>query len=168
MPGQRVEPGVPGGPPSRKRPNRRVRLVVAMTAGIMALLCLGGVGVFISLYDEATAIKRSDPDAVVDGYLRAYLVKRDADETSLFTCESGGNFTAIEAFRADILRTEAANSTSIQVTWPGLQVSTSGSQGTVEVDLTRSVGNRERVTDTWRFDVLDQDGWRVCGAAPVS
>ena len=159
---------VTGPPVAAQRPNRRLRLIVAMVAGIAALLCLGGVGVFISLYDEATEIKRAEPDAVVDGYLRAYLVNRDEDETRLFTCKSGGDFAAITAFRAEMLQAEAAASTSIQVTWEDLRVSAGESQGVVEVDLTRSVGNTEQVTDTWRFDVVEQDGWRVCGAARVA
>nr|BFE67311.1 hypothetical protein GCM10020092_006120 [Actinoplanes digitatis] len=57
-------------------------------AGILALLCLGGVGVFISFYDEATKIERSKPDAVADQFLRAYLVNRDDKEVSLFTCKA--------------------------------------------------------------------------------
>jgi hypothetical protein len=43
--------------PPRKRgrlQSRRARLALALGAGMMALLCLGGVGVFIALYDEAT------------------------------------------------------------------------------------------------------------------
>ena len=76
--------------------NRRLRLFLALGAGIVALLCLGGVGVFISLYDEATEIRRTAPDAVVDGYLRAYLVNRNEDETKLYTCAAGGDFAAIQ------------------------------------------------------------------------
>ncbi len=139
-----------------------------MGAGILALLCLGGVGVFISLYDEATKINRSDPDAVVDSYLRAYLVKRDEDETSLYTCKSGGDFAAIQAYRAEILNVESTNSTSVQVSWEGLRVSASDTEGSVEVDLTRSIGSREKVTDTWQIAIVDQDGWRVCGATRVA
>ncbi len=152
----------PGAP--AKGPNRRLRLFLALGAGILTLLCLGGVGVFISVYDEATQIKREAPDAVVDSYLRAYLVDRDDDETSLYTCKSGGDFAAIQAYRAEILDVETTNSTSVQVSWEGLRVSAPGRQGSVDVDLTRSIGSREKVTDAWRIAVVDQDGWRVCGA----
>jgi hypothetical protein len=38
----------------------------------------------------------------------------------------------------------------------------------VGVDLTRSIGNRETLTDAWQFAIVDQDGWRVCGATPVT
>ncbi len=159
---------MPPVPPPAKRPNRRLRLILALGAGILTLLCLGGVGVFISLYDEATEIKRAAPDAVVDSYLRAYLVNRDDDETRLYTCKSGGDFTAIEAFRTEILNAERANSTNIQVSWADLRVSTSNATGSVEVDLTRSVASREQLTDTWQVAVVDEDGWRVCGASRVA
>jgi hypothetical protein len=38
----------------------------------------------------------------------------------------------------------------------------------VEVDLTRSVASREQLTDTWQVAVVDEDGWRVCGASRVA
>jgi hypothetical protein len=145
-----------------------MRLFLAMGAGILALLCLGGVGVAISLYDEATKINRSAPDAVVDGYLRAYLVQRDDQETAFYTCKSGGDFGQIEAYRADIIAREAQFSTSIQVTWEDLTVSTNGSQGEVGVVLTRSISDSESLTDNWRFAIVDQDGWRVCGASKAA
>jgi hypothetical protein len=137
-----------------------------MGAGILALLCLGGVGVFISLYDEATEIKRSAPDAVVDSYLRAYLVNRDEAETALYICE-GGDFSQIEVFRAEVVSLEREHSTSIQFSWEGLRVATSGSEGSVEVDLTRFISDNEQLTEVWRFAIVDQDGWRVCGATKV-
>ena len=54
-----------------------------MVAGIVALLCLGGIGVFISYYDEATKIERTSPNAVVIQFLQAYLVNRDDQEAAL-------------------------------------------------------------------------------------
>ena len=72
----------------------------------MALLCLGGVGVFVSLYDGATEIKRSAPDAVADSFLRAYLVNRDDREVSLYACRSGGDFAAISSLRTELIKRE--------------------------------------------------------------
>jgi len=139
-----------------------------MGAGILALLCLSGVAVVVSLYDNATKINREAPDAVVDGYLRAYLVMRDDAEASFYVCKSGGDFSQIEAYRADIVAREARFSTRIQVTWEGLSVTTNGSRGDVSVDLTRSISDSESLTDRWQFVVVDQDGWRVCGATKVA
>ncbi len=140
-----------------------------MGAGILALLCLGGVGVFISFYDEATKIERSAPDAVVDQFLRAYLVNRDDQEASLFTCKDNLDLSEIEALRTDLQSRESRFSINIQVVWEGLKVSTSGSTGTVDVDLTRTISDdSEQITKPWRFNVVDEDGWRVCGATQLA
>lgn len=162
-----AQPRAPGSPPPAAKPrNRRLRLWLAMGAGVLALLCLGGVGVFISVYDEATEIKRTAPDAVVDSYLRAYLVNRDEAETALYTCE-GGDFTQIEAFRAGVVSLERQHSTSIQFSWEGLRVVTNGSAGSVEVDLTRFISDNEQLTEAWSFAIVDQNGWHVCGATKI-
>ena len=151
------------GPPARPR-NRRLRLVLAMAAGIAALLCLGGVGVFISLYDEATEIKRTNPDAVVDNFLGAYLVSRDDNEAELYMCESGGDIAALTAYRAEIVRLEKDFTVGIRVTWSSLTTNTNGSAGTVTAELVRTSTDRGRDSSSWRFGVVDQDGWRVCNA----
>jgi len=155
--------------PAKKSRNRRLRLWVALGAGVLALLCLGGAGVALLLYDGETKIERADPDAVADNFLRAYLVNRDEDEVALFACRSGGDFSEMEAYRTDIVNRESRFSISIQVAWEGLRVTTNGKQGTVDADLTRSIQDgTERVTDTWRLGIVDEDGWRVCGATKIS
>ena len=140
-----------------------------MGAGILALLCLGGVGVAVSLYDGATAIKRSEPDAVADNFLRAFLVNRDDREAMLFMCKSGGNFSQIDAFRADLLSREQRYSIGIRVSWSSLNVSTEDGKTTVSTDVIRTISDgSERTADRWQLVMVDQDGWRVCGANPVS
>jgi hypothetical protein len=149
--------------------NRRKRLWLAMGLGIVALLCLGGVGVVVSLYDGATEIKRSAPDAVVDNFLGAYLVNRDDKEAALYRCKNGGDFDQIEAYRTDIMAREKNFSVGISVSWTSLTVATNGDHGTVTTDLTKGTADgSERVTKPWQFTVVDQDGWRVCGARPLT
>jgi hypothetical protein len=139
-----------------------------MGAGILALLCLGGVGVFISFYDEATKIERSAPDAVVDQFLRAYLVNRDDEEAELFTCKDGLDLTQLDAFRTDIQSREQRFTIGIRVDWTSLTVSSDGGKTTVSTDIRRIISDgSERTTDRWEFPMIDDDGWRVCGAAPV-
>jgi hypothetical protein len=139
-----------------------------MAAGIMALLCLGGIGVFISFYDEATKIERSKPDAVVDQFLRAYLVNRDDDEAELFTCKQGLDLTRLDAFRTDIQSREQRFTIGIRVDWTSLTVSSEGGRTTVSTDIRRIISDgSERTTDRWQFAMIDDDGWRVCNAAPV-
>ncbi|GAB1643501.1 hypothetical protein [Krasilnikovia sp. MM14-A1259] len=161
-----VPPVQPGAAPPRPR-NRRLRLWLAMGAGIMMLLCLGGVGVFVSLYDSATEIKRSAPDAVVDSFLRAYLVNRDDKEAALYMCKSG-DFSNIEAFRADLRTREKDFSIGIRVSWRSLTVANTGGQTTVTTDIVRTITDgSERTSDRWRFVMVDQDGWRVCGGSQL-
>jgi len=140
-----------------------------MMAGTLALLCLGGVGVVVSLYDGATEIKRTSPDAVVDNFLGAYLVDRNDKEASLYECKQGGDFAAIEAYRADMLTREKDFSVGIRVSWSSLTVSTQGDSGTVGTNLVKTATDQSgRVSNTWEFRVVDQDGWRVCGAIQTS
>ena len=155
-------------PAEGKPRNRRLRLILAMAAGIVALLCLGGVGVFISFYDEATKIERAAPDAVVDQFLRAYLVNRDDQQAELFTCKNGLDLSAIDAFRTDIQSREQRFSIGIQVDWTSLTISSDGGKTTVSTDIRRTIADgSERTTDTWQFPMVDDNGWRVCGATRV-
>jgi hypothetical protein len=136
-----------------------------MGLGLMLLLCLGGVGVFVSLYDGATKIKRSAPDAVADSFLRAYLVNRDDKEAALFRCKSGGDFAQLEAFRSDIASREKQYTIGIRVDWTSLTVSSEGGQTTVSTVIRRTITDgSERTSDGWTFKMVDDDGWRVCGA----
>jgi hypothetical protein len=163
VPGPPSLPVAPGKAGEPKR--RRLRLWLAMGLGLMVLLCLGGVGVFVSLYDGATQIKRSAPDAVVDNFLRAYLVNRDDKEAALFRCKSGGNFAQLEAFRSDIVNREKQYTIGIRVDWTSLTVSSEGGQTTVRTDIRRAITDgSERTSDGWIFKMRDEDGWRVCGA----
>jgi hypothetical protein len=148
--------------------SRRTRLWLALGLGVMALLCLGGVGVVASLYQGATAIKRTAPDAVVDNFLGEYLNNRDDDAAELYECKTGGSFAAIQAYRADLASRERAASVGIRVSWSSLTVAVNGKQGTVTTDLTKATDDGEHLTEPWQFTVVDQDGWRVCGATKIS
>jgi hypothetical protein len=140
-----------------------------MGAGIIALLCLGGVGVFVALYDEATEIKRQDPDAVVDGFLRAYLVNRDGQEESLFVCRSGADLAPLATLREEMVKREEGFDVKVNVTWGGLTVTGEGAERrAVSTDLTiagTSNGQTQsRRVESWTFGVVEDDGWRVCSA----
>jgi len=140
-----------------------------MSAGILALLCLGGVGVIVSLYDGATEIKRSAPDAVVDNFLRAYLVNRDDKRAALYMCKSGGNFDQIAAYRTDIATREKDFSVGIRVTWSSFTVATQGDKGTISTELIKTTTDQSgRLGNRWQFDLVDRDGWRVCGASQLT
>ncbi len=161
----------PGAP--AKGPNRRLRLFLALGAGILTLLCLGGVGVFISVYDEATQIKREAPDAVVDSYLRAYLVDRNDEEAALFTCRSNADLTSVTGLREEFRKREQDFGVRVVVTWSTLTVAGSGDERrSVTANLVvAGVANgqtQSRRTEQWSFDVVEDDGWRVCTASKVA
>jgi hypothetical protein len=164
----------PAVPPVVGKPrNRRVRLWVAMGLGIVVLLCLGGVGVFVSLYDSATSIKRSDPDAVADSFLRAYLVERDDKQASLFTCKSGSDLAALSTLRTQLVNREKEFNVKVVVTWGSLAVTGTGdTHRDVQADLmiagTTNGQTQSSHTEPWKLGLIDDDGWRVCNASKVA
>jgi hypothetical protein len=148
--------------------SRRARLALALTGGFLVLLCVGGVGAFFVLYDEATEIKRTNPDAVVNDFLGAYLRERDDKAAELYRCTSG-DFEKFAAYREDTERREQDHSTSISISWAIVSMNVTGTGGTVSADVTRTiVGRAGRDGSTWQFTVVDQDGWRVCGATQTA
>ncbi len=164
----------PTGPHSDRRAGpvvpreRRLRLVLAVAAGVVALLCLGGAGIVFMLYDDATEINRGSPDVAVDNYLRAFLVDRDDSQARLFRCEDTSGLAALDAFRTDIQSREGRYSIKILVSWSSLSVTKGGDRATVSTDLRRSISDgTERISDRWEFQVVDRDGWRVCGATKL-
>jgi hypothetical protein len=159
--------------PVGKRPNQRKRLWIAMVGGILALLCLGGAGVVVSLYDNSTKIQRSAPDAVVDNFLRAYLVNRDDKAASLYQCKAGADLAAISALRTEMVDREKNFDVKVSATWSTLTVGGGDpARKTVTTDLNiagASDGNTvSRRTETWSFGLVDDDGWRVCTASRLS
>ncbi|XVU25165.1 hypothetical protein ACQPZJ_49625 [Actinoplanes sp. CA-054009] len=164
-----VTPPAPEKP--RKARNPRRRLWLAVGAGILALLCLGGVGVAVLLYDEETKIDRAAPDQVTSSFLRGYLSNRSDEESALYTCKSGAKLEAIEALRNEMIQREQKFGTSVSAVWESLSVSGGDQTKSVEVDLVISgSANGKQVssrTESWSFTLVDEDGWRVCGANKV-
>ncbi|MBM2617191.1 hypothetical protein JIG36_16685 [Actinoplanes sp. LDG1-06] len=155
--------------PVKKPRNRRLRLWLALGAGIVALLCLGGVGVAVLLYDEETKIERADPDQVTSSFLRAYLVNRSDDEAALYSCKSDAQLGQIASLRTEMVDREQNFGTTVTAVWESLRVSgTTDGSTSVSVDLviTGSKGGQQvsSRTEPWMFGLLDQDGWRVCSA----
>ena len=158
---------LPGAPPpvlARRPRNRRARLWIALGAGILALLCLGGVGVFISVYDEATEIKRSAPRAVVNDFLAAYLLNKDDNAAQLYLCKSGADLAALDSYRKTMEAVERDRSVGITVTWSDLTDDTADKAGSVSAKVQQTASDNSRLENTWRFDMVDQDGWRICRA----
>lgn len=159
-------------PPERPGVNPRpgrLRPVLAILGGVVALLCLGGLAVAYVVYDEATAPNRSAPDVVVDNYLRAYLVDRDDARADQYTCGDASGLAGMRELREDIQAREQRYSVRIVVSWGSLRVESAPEGKVVTTEVRRTIADgSERAQDRWRFDVVDRDGWRVCGAQRLS
>ncbi|WP_203827260.1 Rv0361 family membrane protein [Actinoplanes palleronii] len=140
---------------------------MALGAGVMALLCLGGVGVIVAVYDNATEVKRSDPSEVVFNFLGAYLADRNDQSAALYTCKENSDLSSLSSFRDSIKKSEEKNSSEIVVTWRDLAVQASGDQAVANVNIVRSASDGSEAFDPWKFKLSNNDGWRVCSAAPA-
>ena len=168
VPAQRTPPDelTPPGPASAPDPpRRRLRTVLAVVAGLLALLCAGGAVVGYLLYDRATAPDRSAPDVVVDNYLRAFLVDRNDTKADEFACQAGGDLGELRQLRADLVAREQRFGTTITVSWGSLTVQRQGDTADVTVDLIISAivdGISQSDRQGWRFTTRLDDDWRVC------
>jgi len=167
VPKQRIPPGTGTAPVVS--PGRRLRLALVVTGGVLALLCLGGTGVAFVLYADTTAPDRSTPQSTVRSYLSTYLVQRDDTAARLYTCARPA-LEALTAFRAQIAAREAELGVSIAVS-SGTVVVASEADGVATATTLvyqRAIvrGKFQEISDPWRFEVVDEAGWRVCGAEP--
>ncbi|MDG4761571.1 hypothetical protein [Micromonospora sp. WMMD710] len=154
--------------PAPQPPRRRMRTVLTVVAGVLALLAVGaGITAYV-LYDRATTPDRSAPDVVVDNYLRAFLVDRNDTKADLFTCESGTNLQALRDLRVETEQRESKFDVTVRVSWGPLTRTPSGTGESVGTTLTIA-GSADGVPrssrrEDWVFNVVEgDDGWRVCG-----
>ncbi|MEV4119404.1 hypothetical protein [Micromonospora sp. NPDC049645] len=143
--------------------------MLTVVAGVLALLCLGGVATAYVWYNRAAAPDRSTPDVVVINYLQAALVSRDANRAKLFTCD--GAVASVDKFAAEVVAREQELGVSFSINIEDVAVSESASDAVVTAVVRRSAtidGIHQSLADRWRFDVEDRDGWRVCSGSQVS
>jgi hypothetical protein len=148
---------------------RRVLLIVLLAAG--AALA-GGVGYGFLLYDQATRPDRSSPEVTVDNYLRGLLVERDDVRAGLYACQ-GPRLDEIRALRTEAERRERDFGVTVRTTWGALRgTRVNDGQQRVQTRLTISGISggqvRSERMEMWDFTVVDDDGWRVCGAAKIT
>ncbi|WBB78855.1 hypothetical protein O7606_22040 [Micromonospora sp. WMMD882] len=134
---------------------------------LAVLLLSGAVTVFV-LYDRASAPDRTSPDVVVVKYLQNFLVDRNDARADLLTCDGVEGLAAIEQFRKDLIDRERALNVSVSINIEGLLVlEATESTAVVTAVIRRSAlidGVQQSLTDRWRFDLQELDGWRICTA----
>lgn len=174
VPAQRTPPeelAPPTVAPAPQRPRRRVRTVLAVIAGVLAAMCLGGGVVGYLVYDRATTPDRSAPDVVVDNYLRAFLVDRNDVRANLFVCEGSQGLGQLRQLRADLTAREEEFETEFAVSWGPLQEAQAGKEAVVRVDLTISAlvdGNRQTDRQSWSFTTRLSEDWLVCSGTRIN
>jgi hypothetical protein len=136
-----------------------------LTIGAIAVVAAGAAagGTLLLTYHEATKLDRSNPEVVLIRYLDATFERKDQAMASLFTC-ANDDLDAIIAMRADLERREKEFGVSIHVT-NGPMTSTQDNVVTaLTITATKDGPIVSEWMETWRFRMVDEDGWRVCGA----
>jgi hypothetical protein len=170
-----LAPLVPSVPPpkvlARARSASRWRMRLGIIGGIVALLCVGGVGIAYHEYDKATKPNRSAPDVVVDNYLQAILVDRDAHEAAQYTCLDQSRLASLISFRDSFIASESALGGQTTFSWTHLVVQRFGGSATVDAQLIVDTSGGSSLPGEsfheWRFTTADSSGWHVCAAVPA-
>ena len=153
--------------PAPQPPRRRMRTVLTVVAGVLALLCLGGLATAYVWYNRAAAPDRSAPDVVVANFIQSYLADRNDARASEFVCRSGVDIDDLRLLRDDLVARESRFSAAISTSWESFGIQQQGDFASVEVDLILSAfvdGISQSDRQRWRFETRHQDGWRVCKA----
>jgi hypothetical protein len=142
-----------------------------VVAGVVALLCLGGAVTGYVLYDRATAPDRSAPDVVVANYIQAFLNDRNDAKAEQFACREEDGLRAMRTLRQELEQREASFDVVVRVRWGPLTRVKDGEGESVTTTLTISSSAngqpRSSRREDWRFHVVDEDGWRVCGGSKL-
>ncbi|WP_194823413.1 hypothetical protein [Micromonospora sp. S-DT3-3-22] len=158
-------------PAPPQRPPRRLRTVLTVVAGVLALLCVGGGITGYVLYERAATPDRSAPDVVVDNYLREFLVNENDTRAGLLVCnDSSDGLATLRALRDDLRDRERRFSATLTVSWGALSVQRDGETAQVETDLILSAavdGISQSDRQRWQFQTRLDEHWTVCRANKV-
>jgi hypothetical protein len=134
---------------------RRSRLRAVLTTALVAFVLLVGFGAFL-LINVISGSDRSTPEVAIRQFLQAAIVDHNISRAQSYTCD-GHQAAAIAAKFHNI------DDPLVHVTWGVSSVNTNGdsAEAIVEVDF-----EFEQHIDPqqWRFELLQQGGWRVCDA----
>ncbi|MGC4895072.1 hypothetical protein [Micromonospora sp. DT31] len=170
VPAQRTPPeqmAPPAPAPAPVRPRRPLRTVLAVVAGVVALLCVGGGVTGFLLYDRATAPDRSSPEVAVASYIQYFFVQRNDAKAAEFVCKGMAKLEQVQSLRDDLVAREQRFQTTISTSWENLTVEQEDDKAQVRVDLVISAsvdGIRQGDRQGWVFETTRESGWGVCAA----
>src|SRR5262249_43178558 len=141
-----------------------------VAASVALALCLGGLVTGYVLYDKATTPDRGTPRTAVTQYVEAKFANRDDARARRFECRSP-RLEQMDALLSDLKDRERQFEVKISVR--AYNMVESGGGDTAQIDASLDVdttvdGAPQRQVQQWRFDLVQQDGWRVCGAQRTS
>jgi hypothetical protein len=145
----------------------RWKRVLAIGAIVVAAGGVAAGGALLLTYHKATEIDRSDPQVVLIRYLDATFERKDPAMAGLYTCADPEGLAPINSLREELDKREKDFGVVVQVASGRMATE----QSAVITDLTIS-GSRDgnitsRRVETWRFQMVDESGWRVCGAERI-
>jgi hypothetical protein len=143
---------------ARSGGTRRILLFVLIG---LAIAGLGAGGVVFRAYDKATQIDRRYPEVVVREFVELTFQRRDDERVVLYTC-AHPRVGAIIELRSNLTAQEKDLSISTQVGIGSRRVEGLSVYADLVVTRRSTVATTER--QQWKFTMVQDDGWRVCGA----
>lgn len=135
-------------------------LLAFVIASVVLALAAGG----LYLYRQRTAPDQGTPITSVHHFLTAVLVDRDADAAGRVVCKGWTGETGMTAMEG------AVDPDVVRVTWD-IPVVVRESEEGVQIQVRLRFRYADDVAPSgehyWVFDVVDQGGWRICGARPL-
>jgi hypothetical protein len=145
--------------PAKTPGSGRSALIFALV-GVVVALAAGG----LYLFKQADAPPRLTPEDTIKEFLSAVFLADDATRVSAVTCSGWDPVDAIS-------RTTREVEADVHVSWDQVMLVTSSenrASGTARLGLRRPDDRQPSTYRQWRFSLVNEDGWRVCEARPVT
>jgi hypothetical protein len=141
-----------------------------LAIGAIAVLA-GGAATAVTLlltYHESTKIDRTDPEVVLIRYLDATFERKDPAMAGLYTCRRPEKLRSINNLREDLAKREKEFGVTITVTNGVMSKAADDISTQLIIEAFKDGRRNSRWTETWRFSMVDESGWRVCGAERIA
>ena len=134
-------------------------LIFAIAGFVLALAATG-----IYFYDRATQPDRSTPTVTVQQFMGAVFLQGDASKVKQFVCDRWAPGDAISW-------TKALADPEARVSWDTV-VAISETEDDARVTARVRFRYHDDVAPSgeqqWRFDLVDENGWRVCNVGRIA
>ena len=135
-------------------------VIIGCSGGVLSLLLLAGG---VVAYDRATRADRTYPLAVLESFTREYFAGLDRSGSEIYLCSE----PSLE--QLDDLRAALVAGDGVELSWRVTIVSTVQKEGGRTIDTELQIrreanGFARNELQRWRFHLVEEGGWRVCGA----